>query len=69
MRFLGYVFRKGGLENLVLTGRIEGKGAEEGGRFWTSSCKNGWESEELIELISRVGSYFMGPMTESCGAL
>ena len=38
MRFLGHLMRKNSLENLVLTGKIEGKGAEE------ENGHSGWQT-------------------------
>ena len=58
LNFFGHIIRKDGLENLAMTGRIEGK--RSGGRrrvTWMSSVK-GWLQErgvkhQEVELIER----------------
>ena len=49
MRFLGHVMRKDGLENLVLTGKIEGKRSR--GRQWSlwMANVNKWIGERGVK--------------------
>ena len=48
MRFLGHVIRKNGLENLALTGKIEGKrGRGRKRTLWMTSL-NAWIAERGI---------------------
>ena len=58
MDFLGHIIRKDGLENLAMTGKIEGKRSRGRRRVtWMSSVK-GWLQErgvkhQEVELIER----------------
>ena len=58
LNFLGHIIRKDGLENLAMTGRIEGKRSRSRRRVtWMSSVK-GWLQErgvkhQEVELIER----------------
>ena len=58
LNFLGHIIRKGGLESLAMTGRIEGKRSRGRRRVtWMSSVK-GWLQErgvkhQEVELIER----------------
>ena len=58
MRFLGHVIRKDGLENLALTGKIEGKNGRGRKRMLWMTSLNAWIAErgirhQEVELIKR----------------
>ena len=48
MRFLGHVIRKDGLENLALTGKIEGKRGRGRKRTLWMTILNAWIAERGI---------------------
>ena len=49
LNFLGHIIRKDGLENLVMTGRIEGRRSRGRRRvIWMSSVK-GWLQEREVK--------------------
>ena len=47
MRFLGHVIRKDGLENLALTGKIEGKRGRGRKRMLWMTSLNAWIAERV----------------------
>ena len=48
MRFLGHVIRKDGLENLAMTGKIEGKMGRGRKRMLWMTSLNAWIAERVI---------------------
>ena len=58
MRFLGHLIRKDGLENLALTGKIEGKRGRGRKRMLWMTSLNAWIAErgirhQEVELIEK----------------
>ena len=58
LNFLGHIIRKDGLENLAMTGRIEGKRSRGRRRVTLMSSVKGWLQErgvkhQEVELIER----------------
>ena len=66
MKFFGLVIRKDGIENLVFTGKIEGKRAQRRQRYKLSDNILRWSKTEINSIIHRARNRLEGYTAYVC---